>query len=175
VDALVIALDDPRAPDVRALLERHLAFAHEMSPPEDVHALDIAGLLDASISFFSARQHGELLAVGALKQLDPTHGELKSMHTAAAARRQGVGRSMVEFLVALARDRGYDFVSLETGSMEAFAPARALYRSAGFGECGPFGDYELSPNSTFMTIGFGTGRPATEAMMGTETPSTGGA
>jgi putative acetyltransferase len=173
--ALVIALEDPRAADVRALLERHLAFAHETSPPEDVHALDVAGLLDASIAFFGARHDGELVAVGALKQLDPSHGELKSMHTAAAARRQGAGRFMLEYLLALARDREYERVSLETGSMEAFAPARTLYRSAGFRECGPFGDYAPSPNSTFMTIALGPHRSAPGSMMGRETPSTGGA
>src|SRR4249919_492287 len=122
VHPLVIDVDDPRRADVRALLQRHLDFSHETSPPEDVHALDLSGLLDPSITFFSARQGGQLLGVGALRQLDGTHGELKSMHTAAEVRGQGVGRAMVERLLAEARQRGLERVSLETGSMEAFAP-----------------------------------------------------
>jgi putative acetyltransferase len=147
-----IAIDDPRADDIRALLDRHLVFANAHSPPEDVHALDLNGLLSPAVTFFSARRDGELLGVGALKELDETHGEVKSMHTAEAARGRGVGRAMVDHLVSLARQRGYRQVSLETGSMEAFAPARALYLSAGFTPCGPFAAYQLSPNSTFMTL-----------------------
>jgi putative acetyltransferase len=151
VPAVVIAVDDPRRGDIVALLERHLAFAHEHTPPEDVHALDLTGLLDPAVTFFSARRDGQLLAIGALKELDPRHGELKSMHTAAAARRAGLGRAMVDHLVAVARDRGYDRVSLETGTMDAFGPARALYAQSGFEACGPFGDYSASPSNAFMT------------------------
>src|SRR5437870_13096405 len=123
---LVVAIDDPGSADVRSLLDAHLAFARKHSPPEDVHALDIAGLLADDLSFFSIRDNGELLGVGALKQLDDVHAELKSMHTAAAARGRGVGRALVAHLVAVARARGCRRVSLETGSMAAFAPARAL-------------------------------------------------
>src|SRR5579864_1500469 len=119
-----ISTDDPRAADVRELLGRHLAFAHHHSPPEDVHALDVDGLADADIEFFSFRLDGELLGVGALKRLDAGHAEVKSMHTAERARRAGVGRAMVEHLLGVARRRGFGRVSLETGSMEAFAPAR---------------------------------------------------
>jgi putative acetyltransferase len=147
-----IAIDDPRADDVRALLDRHLVFANTHSPPEDVHALDLTGLLSPAVTFFSARGDGELLGVGALKELDETHGEVKSMHTASEARGQGVGRAMVDHLISLARQRGYRQLSLETGSMDAFAPARALYGRAGFAPCGPFAAYVLSPNSTFMTL-----------------------
>src|SRR5947208_587992 len=110
-----ISLDDPRAPDVRALLERHLTFANEHSPPEDVHALDVDGLLDPDISFFSYRVDRELRGVGAIKQLDSEHAELKSMHTAQAARGQGIGNAMVGHLLAVARDRGVRRVSIETG------------------------------------------------------------
>lgn len=152
VSPLVIAIDDPRVADIRALLERHLGFAHETTPPEDVHALDLDGLLEPAVTFFSARRDGALLGIGALKQLDDTHGELKSMHTAAAARRQGVGRAMVDHLVGVARERGYRRVSLETGSMDAFEPARSLYATAGFTVCGPFDSYQLRPNSTYMTL-----------------------
>lgn len=147
-----ITPDDPRADDVRELLERHLAFAHANTPPEDVHALDVDGLLDPAVTFFSFRRAGELLGVGALKQLDRHHAELKSMHTAQVARGRGVGRAMLGHLIGVARERGCRRVSLETGSMDAFAPARSLYASAGFTPCGPFGEYSPSRSSTFMTL-----------------------
>jgi putative acetyltransferase len=147
-----IAVDDPRAADVRALLEQHLALMRAASPPEDVHALDLDGLLDPAVTFFSFRRDGELLAVGALKQLDGQHAELKSMHTARAARGRGVARALLEHLVGVARARGCGRVSLETGTQDAFAPARSLYAGAGFRPCGPFGSYRLSPSSTFMTL-----------------------
>ena len=147
----VIAVDDPLRDDVRALLEQHLAFARSVTPPEHVHALDLDGLLDPSITLFSVRAGGELLGVGALKQLDPDHAEVKSMHTAKAARGRGVGRVMVDHLLAVAAERGVSRVSLETGTMDAFAPARSLYAEAGFAPCGPFGDYEESSTSAFMT------------------------
>jgi putative acetyltransferase len=146
------SIDDPRAEDVRELLERHLAFSRSNTPPEDVHALDVDGLLDPAITFFSFRLEGELLGVAALKQLDGRHAELKSMHTAHAARGRGIGRAMVEHLLEVARDRGFRRVSVETGSQPEFAPARSLYASAGFEPCGAFGDYRPSPNSTFMTL-----------------------
>ena len=146
-----ISIDDPQAADVRALLERHLAFATANTPPEDVHALEADGLLDPAITVFSFRRHGELLGVGALRLLDRGHAELKSMHTAEAARGRGIGRALVDHLIAVARDGGIRRVSLETGSTPAFAPARSLYTQAGFQPCGPFGDYRPSPNSTFMT------------------------
>jgi putative acetyltransferase len=147
-----ISVDDPRAGDVRALLERHLVFTTSTSPPEDMHALDVDGLLDPAVTFISFRLHGELLGVGALKQLDADHAELKSMHTAEAARGRGIGRAILGHLVGVARDRGCSRVSLETGSMSAFAPARSLYASVGFIPCEPFGSYIPSPNSTFMTL-----------------------
>jgi putative acetyltransferase len=152
VNARRIDPDDLRTPDVRALLESHLAFCNLHSPPEDVHALDIDALLDPSVSFFSCREDGVLLGVGALKQLDERHAEIKSMHTAAPARGRGVARQIVTHLVELARERGCERISLETGTMAAFAPARALYASAGFQPCGRFADYPESPNSTFMTL-----------------------
>ena len=152
MDHFVIDVDDPRRDDVRALLERHLAFARAVTPPEDVHALELDGLLDPSVTFFSLRDGGRLLGVGAIKQLDPDHAELKSMHTAEEARRRGVGRAIVDHLLAVAAERGVSRVSLETGAMDAFAPARSLYASVGFVPCGPFGDYAESPNSAYMTL-----------------------
>jgi putative acetyltransferase len=147
-----IAVDPPEAADVRALLERHLALMHEITPPDGVFALDVRGLLDPRVTFVGARRDGELLGVGALKELDPSHGELKSMHTAAAVRGQGVGRALLQHLLAVATDRRYLRVSLETGVMAAFAPARALYAAAGFRPCGPFGDYPDAATSVFMTL-----------------------
>jgi putative acetyltransferase len=147
-----IAPDDPRAADVGALLERHLAFANTHSPPEDVHALDVDGLLDPAVTLVSFRLHGELLGIGALKHLDGDHAEVKSMHTAAAARGQGVGQAILDHVLGLARDRGCRRVSLETGTMAAFAPARSLYARAGFTPCAPFGQYRPSPTSTCMTL-----------------------
>jgi len=152
VARFAIDVDDPRAADVYALLERHLDFCRATSPPEDVHALDLAGLLDPAVTFYSVRRDGGLLAIGALKQLDAGHGELKSMHTAAVARGQGAARALVDHVLGVARARGYERVSLETGSMDAFVPARTLYETAGFAPCGPFGSYSPSPNSTFMTL-----------------------
>ncbi len=146
-----ITVDDPRADDIRALLEKHLEFCNLHSPPEDVHALDVEGLVGPGITFLSYRVNGELLAVGALKQLDARHAELKSMHTVSSVRGRGIARKMVDRLIEIARGRGVQRVSIETGSMDAFAAARALYANAGFEECGPFGDYIPSVNSTFMT------------------------
>ena len=147
-----ISPDDPRREDVRVLLATHLEFANSHSHPEDVHALDADGLTDPAVTFFSARdEDGRLLGVGALKVLDAEHGELKSMHTTSAARGLGVGAAMVARLLEAARERGLGRVSLETGSMAAFAPARRLYERTGFVECAPFGDYRPRRASMFMT------------------------
>jgi putative acetyltransferase len=147
-----ISVDDPRASDVRQLLERHLAHARSNTRPEDVYALDVDALMDPAVTLVSFRVDGELLGVGALKQLDRQHAELKSMHTAAAARGRGIGRAILDHLIDVARARGCHRVSLETGSQPAFAPARSLYAQAGFRPCGPFGAYPPSPSSTFMTL-----------------------
>jgi GNAT superfamily N-acetyltransferase len=162
-----IAIDDPRALDVRTLLKSHLDFTNSHSPPEDVHALDVDGLLDSTVTFFSFRCNGALLGVAALKQLDEHHAELKSMHTDSAARGRGIARALVDHLLNVARDRGLDRLSLETGSMSAFAPARALYANAGFTPCGPFSGYVLSPYSTFMTLVMNAQeQPAEEVLTG---------
>ena len=147
---LHIALDDPTAPDVHALLEAHLAFARSVTPPEDVFALDPDARLDEKLSYFSARRGGALVGVGALREIDAHHGEIKSMHTAAGWRRRGLGRCMLDFLVVEARRRGYQRLSLETGPMEAFAPARAMYSAAGFEPTEPFAGY--GPRSVCMTL-----------------------
>lgn len=149
---LVIAVDDPRAGDIQALLERHLSFARAASPPEHVHALDTAGLLDPAVTFYSARRDGALLGLGALKELDRSHAEVKSMHTVDAARGHGVGRAMVEHLLSVAAGRGYGRVSLETGTTEEFVAARLLYAKVGFRPCEPFAEYTVNSYSTCMTI-----------------------
>jgi putative acetyltransferase len=145
--------DDPARPDVYALLEEHLRHMHELSPPESVHALDVARLKGPDISFWTARDdNGLLLGCGALKALDPTHGEIKSMRTPASARRRGAGRALLQHILATAQARGYTRLSLETGPQDGFAAAHRLYESAGFTVCGPFADYRLDPFSVFMTL-----------------------
>lgn len=147
-----IELDDPARPDVLALLEEHLRNMHELSPPESVHALDVRSLKRPDISFWTVRDGNTLLGCGALKELDPEHGEVKSMRTPAALRRRGAGRAVLSHILQEARARGYRRLSLETGSMDAFAPAQKLYESFGFSYCGPFADYKPDPNSVFMTL-----------------------
>lgn len=150
--ALAITPHDPRLPEVVHLLQRHLEFARAVTPPGHVHALDLEGLLEPEVSFFGARRGGVLLGIGALKELDAGHVELKSMHTAADARGEGVGSAMLSYLMAIATERGYRRVSLETGTMPAFMPARSLYERFGFKPCEPFGRYTVNPNSICMTI-----------------------
>ena len=147
-----ISVDDPRSSDIRELLERHFAHAREHTAPDEIYALDADRLSDPAVTFFSLRRDGELLGVAALKHLDDRHAEIKSMHTVEAARRGGIGRALVEHLIAVAGERGYRRLSLETGSGPGFAAARALYADAGFEPCGPFGQYPPSPNSAFMAL-----------------------
>jgi putative acetyltransferase len=147
-----IGVDDPRKPDIRALLGSHLEFTRAQTPAEHSFALEWDGLLDPAITLFSCRSDGSLLGVGALKRLDPDHAEVKSMHTAEAMRGRGIGRAMLVHLVAAARAHGYRRLSLETGTTAGFAPARALYEAAGFVPCGPFADYQPSHHNLFMTV-----------------------
>jgi putative acetyltransferase len=149
---VVIATEDPRRQDVVELLEQHLAFAHAQSPPEHVHALDLQGLVAPGVTFFTVRGDGELLAIGALHELGPTHGELKSMHTRQDLRGQRIGGRLLRHLVTEARRRGYRRLSLETGTGEAFAPAHALYLGAGFAPCAPFAHYTDNPYSACMSL-----------------------
>ena len=149
--AVKIELDDLSRPEIHALLNEHLQNMYELSPPESVHALDLSKLRAPGITFWSAWEGEVLLGCGALKELDPTHGEIKSMRTPAARRRKGAGRAILAHIIEVARLRSYERLSLETGSMEAFRPAQALYQSFGFERCGPFADYREDPNSVFMT------------------------
>ena len=152
---LTIRRDDLSGPEIRALLEEHLRSMYAITPPESVHALDIAGLRQPDVTFWSAWSGSELVGCGALRELDPRHGEIKSMRTVSARRRRGVGRAMLTHIVAEARRRSYERLSLETGSMQEFEPARRLYASFGFAVCAPFGDYREDPNSVFMTRALG--------------------
>ncbi|RUS49006.1 GNAT family N-acetyltransferase [Cohnella sp. AR92] len=147
-----IKVDDLRGPEVAALLEEHLRSMHETSPPESVHALDLDGLRKPEITFWSAWIDGDLAGCGAIKELDPRHGELKSMRTATPHLRKGVARAILNHIIGEAKRRGYTRLSLETGSMEAFLPAVRLYESFGFRECGPFANYTDDPYSKYMTM-----------------------
>ena len=149
---LVVATEDPRAPEIVELLEAHLAQMRRISPPGHVHALDLDGLTVPAITFLAARRDGELLGVGALKDLDGRRGEIKSMHTTAAARGRGVGRRLVQVVIGLAAERDMSWLGLETGTQPEFEPARSLYRSFGFEVCEPFGDYTVNPYSTCMAL-----------------------
>lgn len=147
-----IELDDLSRPEIHALLNEHLQSMYAVSPPESVHALDLGRLRKPEITFWSAWDASLLLGCGALKQLDPAHGEIKSMRTPSAIRRRGAGRAILAHIIAVARARNYERLSLETGSMEVFTPAQKLYESFGFARCGPFGEYVEDPNSVFMTM-----------------------
>ena len=139
---------------VQALVALHLAEMHQNSPACSVHALPADKLREPGVTFWSAWLGADLAAIGAMKELDPARGELKSMRAAPAFRGKGLGEAMLLHLIAAARTRGYRRLSLETGSGEAFAPAIGLYRKHGFVECGPFADYGEDPFSTFMTLVF---------------------
>ncbi len=147
-----IEIDDLSRSAIHALLNEHLKHMHELSPPESVHALDLEELRKPEITFWSAWEGSLLLGCGALKELDETHGEIKSMRTPSALRRRGAGRAILVHIIEVARSRGYGRLSLETGSAAAFEPAQKLYESFGFTCCGPFGDYVEDPNSVFMTM-----------------------
>jgi putative acetyltransferase len=141
-------LTDPR---VAALLLHHLVTARAETGEGSAHALDLSGLKAPDITLWTGWNGESLVAVGALRTLEAEHGEVKSMHVAASARRQGFGGQMLDHIVATAKARGMRRISLETGSWPYFAPSRAMYRRHGFIECQPFGDYKPDPNSVFMT------------------------
>ncbi len=146
-----IRIDDLSGPEIRQLLAEHLHGMTLHSPPESIHALDLEGLRRPEIAFWTAWDGAALLGCGALKQLDTAHGEIKSMRTASAHLRKGVARAVLAHILGEARRRGYERVSLETGSAAAFEPARRLYAEFGFEPCGPFADYVEDPYSVFMT------------------------
>jgi putative acetyltransferase len=149
-----IKIDDLTGPEVAELVGEHHQGMSLNSPPESIHALNLEGLQKPEITFWSAWEGKELVGCGALKELDGQHGEIKSMRTSADHLRKGVASRMLQHIMEEAQRRGYRQLSLETGSMDAFEPARRLYASFGFQYCPLFSDYTEDPNSVFMTIKF---------------------
>ncbi|MDQ0875714.1 putative acetyltransferase [Paenibacillus sp. V4I3] len=146
-----IKVDDLTGSKVIALIGEHLQNMELLSPPESTHALNLDKLKKPEITFWSGWEQDELVGCGAIKELDSQHGEIKSMRTSSSHLRKGVARRILEHIIEEAKRRGYQRLSLETGSMDAFEPARRLYASFGFQYCKPFSDYIEDPNSVFMT------------------------
>jgi putative acetyltransferase len=159
-DGVQIRVDDLRGEAIADLLRDHLENSKRWSPPESIHALDLDALRAPEVTFWAAWDGAMLLGCGALKELAAAHGEIKSMHTALSHRRRGVAAAILAHLIAEAGTRNYRRLSLETGSMAAYAPARALYARFGFTFCGPFADYLADANSVFMTRELGGGNTA---------------
>jgi len=146
-----IKIDDLTGKEIAQLLQEHHQDMLIHSPPESVHVLDLKSLKVPGITFYSAWINGELAGCGALKQLDDQHGEIKSMRTSRTHLRKGIAAKLLSHIVDEANSRSYLKLSLETGTMDAFVPARKLYQSFGFSECLPFADYVEDPYSVFMT------------------------
>ena len=147
-----IEIDDVSRPQVLALLKEHLRNMYEITPANKVFAFDANQLRTPGVNFWTAWEGDILLGCAALKELSPTHGEVKSMRTPARLRRRGAGRALLAHILAVSRGRGYRELLLETGRHPAFAPAQTLYRSVGFRECGPFGAYQDNGSSVFMSL-----------------------
>ena len=147
-----IEIDDITRPEVLALLEEHLRNMYELSPPDQVFAFDASRLRAPGVVLWTAWKDGTLLGCAALKELSRTQGEVKSMRTPAALRRHGAGRALLNHILQVSRERGYQELFLETGRHPAFGPAQTLYRSVGFQECGAFGCYRENGNSVFMSL-----------------------
>ena len=148
----VIGPLDPATYETDELVQRHLALMEEASPEGHNHALDLAGLIASGAVLLGARLGGILVGMGAVKEIEPGHWEVKSMHVASEARGTGTARALLDALMAATRERGAQRISLETGSQPAFEPARRLYARAGFRDCPAFGDYDAAPESAFMTL-----------------------
>ncbi|MEU5427068.1 GNAT family N-acetyltransferase [Streptomyces olivoreticuli] len=146
-----ISVDDLSGPEIAAFLEEHVRDMRAVTPLESKHALDLDGLRGPEVTFWAARDGGTLVGCGAVKRIDATHGEIKSMRTAPARKRGGVASRLLAHVISEARRMGYTRLSLETGATEFFAPARALYEKFEFEYCAPFADYKEDPNSAFMT------------------------
>ncbi len=148
---LTIAQESPLGADLALLMQRHTADMHADTPPESIHMMDAGQLAVPGIRFFVLREAGVPLAMGAFKQIDADHAEIKSMHVLAEARGRGLSRRMLDHLLSQARGAGFSRLSLETGVQPTFVAARVLYEKAGFTECPPFDGYHLDPNSVFLT------------------------
>ena len=148
---VVITVEKSLSEELAQLLQTHWEFCTTTTPIEHVYALDASKLFTPDITVFGARVLGELVGVGAIRKLDADHAELKSMHTLAKSRGNGIGKAIVAHIESFAKVQGIKRISLETGSSEAFKPARELYKSLGYEECEAFGDYVLSEHNTCMT------------------------
>jgi len=148
---IVITTEKSLTDELAHVLQAHWLFCTSSTPIEHVYALDASKLFSPDITVFGARIDGELVGVGAMRKLDQLHAELKSMHTLAKSRGSGVGKAMVAYIEDFARSSGIERMSLETGTNEAFRPARQLYKSLGYQSCEAFGDYVLSEDNTCMT------------------------
>jgi putative acetyltransferase len=148
---IAIARESPLGADLALLMARHTADMHADTPPESIHMMDAAQLDAPGIAFYVMREAGVPVAMGALKRIDATHAEIKSMHVLAEARGRGLSRRMLDHLLSEARAAGFRRLSLETGVQPTFGAARALYATAGFEGCPPFEGYRPDPNSVFLT------------------------
>jgi putative acetyltransferase len=148
---LTIASESPLTPDLTLLMQRHTMAMHAETPPESIHMMDASKLAQPGIWFFVMRDRGAPIGMGAVKKIDESHAEIKSMHVLSERRGQRLSRRMLDHLVSHALAEGFTKLSLETGSQPGFAPARGLYANSGFAECGPFEGYGPDPNSVFMT------------------------
>ena len=147
----VITIEESLTDELAQILQAHWLFCTSSTPIEHVYALDASKLFSPDITVFGARIDGELVGVGAMRKLDLLHAELKSMHTLAEFRGSGIGKAMVAQIEDFARSSGIERMSLETGTNEAFKPARELYKSLGYNSCDAFGDYVLSEDNMCMT------------------------
>ncbi|WP_108882819.1 GNAT family N-acetyltransferase [Anderseniella sp. Alg231-50] len=147
-----IRIDDLRGPEIAALLEGHLDHMRTLSPPDTVYALDLAALRVPEVTFWTVWDGTDLLGCGALKEISPTFAEIKSMRTAPEHRGKGVAERMVRHILEVARQRGYERISLETGTHVDFRPAHRLYRRFGFDYCDAFADYTITQHNVCMTL-----------------------
>ena len=147
-----IKIDHLDSLQIKEFLEEHIEDMKSVSPPESKHALDLNGLKVPEVTFWSVYEGDNLIGCGALKEIDAHCGEVKSMRVGASIRAKGIGSRILNHIIDVAKDRGYHFLKLETGSMNYFIPARKLYLKHGFNYCDPFGSYKLDPNSVFMEL-----------------------
>lgn len=147
-----IVEDDLSGEDVQQLLEHHARGMEEHSPPGSCHYFDLNALRADNVTVWTIWYGNSLAGIGAIREIDATHGEIKSMRTADAHLGKGVGRRLLGHITEDARQRGYARLSLETGSSDAFGAARHLYLSSGFVECGPFDTYEQSDVSLYYSL-----------------------
>jgi putative acetyltransferase len=146
-----IVVDDLTAPQIARFLDEHVREMLSITPPESKHALDLDALRRPEITFWSVMDGDTVVGCGALKRLDVSHAEVKSMRTAPVRKRSGIASLVLEHIIAEARRMGFTRLSLETGSAEFFLPARRLYEKLGFEYCEPFADYRPDANSVFLT------------------------